>query len=91
MHQPPSISPVKAGFLHRFWQCEHCGFYRATRSWCNRCSSIDPFPRRRRIFFGLMAALLLAVFYAGYAASEKTAQRRLAEEAAKTETFRVRP
>jgi hypothetical protein len=33
----------------------------------------------------------MSVFYAGYAASEKTAQRRLAEEAAKTETFRARP
>ena len=45
-------------------KCEHCGYGRARRKWCPRCSSIDSFPRRRWILSGPLAAALLAIFTA---------------------------
>ena len=57
---PPLSFSLSLRFLMA--KCEHCGYLRARRKWCPRCSSIDPFPRRRWILSGALAAALLAIF-----------------------------
>jgi hypothetical protein len=42
-------------------KCEHCGYPGAAAKWCARCSSIDPFPSRRRLALALLLALLAAI------------------------------
>jgi ribosomal protein L32 len=41
-------------------KCEHCGYAEAAKRWCMRCSSVDPFPTRRRLMV-LLVGLLMAV------------------------------
>jgi len=70
-------------------KCEHCGYVRAHRKWCARCSSVDPFPRRRWILRGALAAALLAIFAAVLFSSSAIAQRRLIQEISGAKSFRV--
>jgi len=70
-------------------KCEHCGYVRAHRKWCARCSSVDPFPRRRWILGVAFAAALLAIFAVVLFSSSAIAQRRLIQEISGAKSFRV--
>ena len=69
--------------------CEHCGYVRALSKWCARCSSVDPFPRRRWILRGILAFVLIAVFAAVLFTTPAIAHRRLVQEISGATSFRV--
>lgn len=41
-------------------KCEHCQYPRPTPKWCPQCSTIDPFPTRRRLILGALVFLIVA-------------------------------
>lgn len=73
----------------RMNRCEYCSSRRASSRWCPGCSSIDPFPRRRRILRGALAFALMAVFVVVLFSSSAIAQRRLVQEISSARSFRV--
>lgn len=70
-------------------KCEHCGYRRARRGWCDKCSSIDPFPRRRWIFRGALLFALLSILGVVLFASPLIARQRLLQETHGTTSFRA--
>jgi len=64
-------------------KCEHCGYPRAVSKWCAGCSSIDHFPRRRRVAY-LIGTLLIA---AGGVSITDLAPKVARIEVSKTQSF----
>jgi len=78
-------------FLQPMAKCEHCGYLDAARRWCTRCSSVDPFPSRRRAMLAVLALLLLMGGLVVLKVPQQIAQERLSEIKARTKTFATPP
>jgi len=73
--------------FRRIGQCEHCEYPRAARRWCPRCSSIDPFPKRRRLLYGVLALVLVGGGFAIVKLSPAAARSEVSKAAAQTKSF----
>lgn len=77
----------RSGFLRRLRECERCRYPRAWKNWCPHCSSIDPFPTRRRVLYGALALVLAGGSFAIVKLSPAIAQSEAAKTASRTKSF----
>ena len=73
--------------FRRIGQCEHCEYPQAVRLWCPRCSSIDPFPTRRRLLYGVLVLVLVGGGFAIVKLSPAAARSEASKTAAQTKSF----
>jgi len=70
-------------------RCEKCGYPRATIEWCTSCGSKDPYPKRKWLLRGSLAASLILVFVISVFFSFQAAKERVRRTKAEAGSFRA--